>query len=112
SDRQVVIRMGDVMAVPERTMAELNRLDADVDGFTASLGSPTVVPLELAVNLSDRIDGNLGGPPGKSAPVPVGTVLHPAVTLGRLLGTDGEGRTSHRYVSTLYVATPALLAHF
>jgi putative ABC transport system permease protein len=112
SDRQVLIRTGDDQTVPERTPAELSRLQADVDGFAASLGSPAVVPLAVAVNLSDRIDGNLGGPfPGKSAPVPVGTVLHPAVTLGRQLGTDAQGRTTHRYVTGLYVATPALLSH-
>jgi putative ABC transport system permease protein len=68
SDRQVLIRTGDDQTVPERTPAELAGLRADVDGFAASLGSPAVVPLAVAVNLSDRIEGNLGGPfPGKSA---------------------------------------------
>jgi putative ABC transport system permease protein len=96
SDRQLLIRIGGpAPLVPERTPAELKRLQAQVDRLAGTLGHPSVIALDMAVDPAAHpepgSEGNEGG--------------RPAVELGQPLG---EGTSSS---FPLHVATPDLLEH-
>lgn len=94
SDRQVLIRVGDAdPLVPERTPAQLDRLEAQVERFAATLDGAAVVALDVAVNPADGEGRN-------------GEVLRPAVVVGRPVG-----ERTVRGLGVLYVATPELLDH-
>jgi putative ABC transport system permease protein len=92
SDRQLVIRIGDYgPSVPTRTPAQLNGLTAEVTRFAATLGDASVVPLDVAVNPSDRESAQ-------------GEVVSPYAVLARRIND-----TTNRFAGNLYVATPELL---
>lgn len=98
SDRQLMIRIGeipnwgDIAPVAERTPAEVDRLDGQVDQIAVGLGA-TVVPIDVA--LAPGFDGFEG---------------LPSVVLGEPVEMD-EG-TAHRVLTHLYVASAALLEHY
>ena len=97
SDRQLLIRIGGpAPLVPERTPAELARLQAQVDRLAATLDDPAVIALDMAVDPAAHPEPGSGGSEGG----------RPAVELGQPLG---EGTSSS---FPLYVATPDLLEHF
>jgi putative ABC transport system permease protein len=94
SDRQVLVRVGDAEPlVPERTRAQLDRMEAQVERFAATLDGAAVVALDVAVNPADREGRN-------------GVVVRPVVVVGRQV----DERTV-RGLGILYVATPELLGH-
>jgi putative ABC transport system permease protein len=94
SDRQLLIRIGGpAPLVPERTPAELARLQAQVDRLAATLDDPSVIALDMAVDPAADPEPGSGGSEGG----------RPAVELGQPLG---EGTSSS---FPLYVATPDLL---
>jgi putative ABC transport system permease protein len=77
--------------LPEPT--DLVNLQAGVDRLVAALNDPTVISIDVPV------DPDFPAPPGEEGRLPV--------ELGEPIGDGGW-----RDVSTLYVATPALLAHY
>jgi putative ABC transport system permease protein len=94
SDRQLLVRVGDAEPlIPQRTPADLGRLQAQVDRFAGTLEDAQVVALDAAVD--PRIEEGRNG-----------QVVRPAAVLGRHVG---EGTL--RDVGVLYVATPELLSH-
>jgi putative ABC transport system permease protein len=94
SDRQLLVQADQEDSGPPRLPepAALATLQAGVDRLAATLDNPSVIPLDVPV------DPDLPTEPGADARLPV--------ELGEPTG-DGW-----RFVSTLYVATPALLAHY
>jgi putative ABC transport system permease protein len=91
-DNQVLIRAADIGGpfIPEA--AELDRLRAGVDRTVASLDSPRVTSLDVAIDPASTPDPSFDG--------------RQAITLGER--ADGGWID----VSMLYVATPQLLAHY
>lgn len=102
SDRQLAIRLASYPAlrVPDRTPAQAEAIETAVGRFTATLGSPTVIPLDVAVDPKTLPEpGFEGGPSGRS-PVVLGI-------------RDGEDSLTLPRLSwgVLYVATPELLRY-
>jgi putative ABC transport system permease protein len=94
SNSQLVVRIGQPdPVIPERTPAQLAGLQAQVDSIATTLGTPTVIALDMAVVASYNDLGQEGGPTG-----------HPAVELG----IPRAGGLFASY--PLYVATPEVLA--
>lgn len=94
SDRQLLFRIGDYgPSVPERTAAELKGLEAQVDRYTATLGTASAVPLDVAVNPGDKETAG-------------GEVVRPYAVLARRVDEN-----TNRFAGFLYVATPELLRH-
>jgi putative ABC transport system permease protein len=94
SDRQVlVLASGDRAAPdPDRSQAELDRLDDRAATVAAALGGDTTtLPLDVAVN---------------PAPASAGTTKEP-VSVGRYRDAD-----TIQQVGTAYVATPEVLGHY
>jgi putative ABC transport system permease protein len=98
SDRQLLIRIdapGSVL--PDRTPAQLGAIETQLRRYTARLGSPTVIPLDLVGDPAEEPRaGADGGPIGRA---PVGLAV-PA------------GPRSFRGAGPSYVATPDLLRHY
>jgi putative ABC transport system permease protein len=94
SDRQLVVQAAQDQSGPPwlPEPADLETMQAGVDRLVASLDDPTVIPLDVPV------DPDLPVEPGVEGRLPV--------ELGEPTGDGWE------FVSTLYVATPALLAHY
>ena len=72
SDRQLLITVTDRSygrvgsLIPDRTPAQIGAIDTAVGQFAATLGGPTLVPLEAAVHADDEvIQDSEGGPPGR-----------------------------------------------
>ncbi len=109
SDRQLLITVtdrayGQVGAlVPDRTPAQIAAIDASVGRFAATLGDPTLVPLDAAVRADEAvIQDSDGGPPGR---VPaILTSLNPSGNPDQALPRDVS--------ANLYVATPELLSYY
>lgn len=81
---------GDVAPIPERTPAEVARLDTIVDEMAASLEEATVTPIDVAVDPSfEGIDG-----------------------LAAVVLTEEVEPGLNRILTLLYIATPELLAHY
>jgi putative ABC transport system permease protein len=96
SDRQLLIRIGGpAPLIPERTLSDLERLQARVDRLAATLDNPAVIALDMAVDPAAHPEPSAQGSEGG----------RPAVELGEPLG---EGTSSS---IPLYVATPDLLQH-
>jgi len=100
SDHQLMIRIGeipgggDVAPIDERTAAELEHL-GDVVAQIATTLDATAIEVEVEVASGfDEFEGL------------------PAVVVGTLVETDGEGTSYHRVLSNLYVASPALLEQY
>ena len=107
SDRQMLITVTDRSygnvgsPIPDRTPAEIAAIDASVGRFAATLGGPTLVPLDAAVGANDTgmVDPN-GGPSGRG----------PAV----LFQTSPSKFAPFPFdlSANLYVATPELLGYY
>jgi putative ABC transport system permease protein len=110
SDRQLLITVtnrayGNVGSlVPERTSAQIETIDASVGRFAATLGGPTLVPLDVAVDADEAamLDSS-GGAPGRM----------PAILTQLSTSGDPNNTGLPRDVSAnLYVATPELLRYY
>jgi putative ABC transport system permease protein len=82
--------------VPDRTAAELEKLEAEVAAITAVFTDATVIPLEVAFDPTMTPDPAFDG--------------RPVVTLAEY--TDLGGITGYRDLTLLYLATPALLEYY
>ena len=110
SDQQLLISVTDRSygrvgyLIPDRTPAQIAAIDAAVGRFAATLGGPTLVPLDAAVGADDAvIQDSEGGPPGR---VPAFLIqLNPS-------GDPNQDPLPHDVSANLYVATPELLRHY
>ena len=107
SDRQLLITVTDRAygrvgaLIPDRTPAQIATADAAVGQFAATLGGPTLVPLDAAVGADGPvIQDSDGGPPGRL----------PAT----LLQISPSEFTPFPFdvSANLYVATPELLRYY
>jgi putative ABC transport system permease protein len=93
--------MGPDGPLPDRTPAEMQALQAGVDSIAGAVGTHDVMPLEAAVNPGVSLVPGVGnGEGGKGT----------AALVRAQSMEDGGQRLS--FVTTLYVATPALLARY
>ena len=107
SDRQLLITVTDRAygrvgaLIPERTPAQIAAADAAVGQFAATLGGPTLVPLDAAVGADGPVilDSD-GGPSGRL----------PAFLL--LVPSDLNHPWPLDVSANLYVATPELLGYY
>ncbi len=90
------------VAVTPPTAADLQSLQTRVDSLGAELHARTVVPLGAAVDASSPAISAAGSLPGDTA------------MLGQITTVNHAGKTGFKItgVIPLYVATPALLAHY
>jgi putative ABC transport system permease protein len=107
ADNQLLIRTGTAVDsaseqdfggpfVPERTTAELERLEAQAARLAVLFDDPAVIPVEVAVDPTVSPDPAFDG--------------RPAVTLGE--HTVMGSRSGYRDVTLLYVASEELLGHY
>jgi putative ABC transport system permease protein len=106
AENQLLIRTGTAVStegesiggpfVPERTLAELANLQAQVDQLSAVFDDPIVIPLEVALDPTMEPDTTFGG--------------RPTVTLAEY--TDLGGIKGYRDLTLLYVATPEILEKY
>jgi putative ABC transport system permease protein len=97
STSQLLIRIGQPdSTILERTAAQTRQARSQLDAITAALGTPSVVPLQMAVTMSVIQSGGSGGASG-----------HPAAEVG-IPTTHGGEFASH----PAYVATAALLQRY
>ncbi len=110
SDRQLLIAVTDRAygrvgsLIPDRTPAQIAAADAAVGRFAATLGGPTLVPLDAAVRADEAVilDSD-GGPPGR---VPAFLIqLNPS-------GDPNQAPLPLDVSANLYVATPELLRYY
>jgi putative ABC transport system permease protein len=107
SDRQLLITVTDRAygnvgsLIPDRTPAQIAAIDAAVGRFAATLGGPTLVPLDAAVGADGPVmlDSD-GGPSGR---LPAFLVLFPS---------DPNHPWPIDVSANLYVATPELLRYY
>jgi putative ABC transport system permease protein len=110
SDRQLLIAVTDRAygrvgsLIPDRTPAQIAAADAAVGRFAATLGGPTLVPLDAAVRADEAVilDSD-GGPPGR---VPAFLIQ---------LNSSGDPNQAPLPLdvsANLYVATPQLLRYY
>ena len=92
SDRQLIFRIGDDrLLIPERTVDQLDRLQAAIDGFAATIDA-SVLALDVATDPAGPSTGST-------------EAARRAVVLGREIGSN-----SVRDLDVLYVATTAVIA--
>jgi putative ABC transport system permease protein len=82
--------------IPERTPAELEKLEAQVAQLTAVFDNPNVVPLEAVFNPAVEVDTTFGG--------------RPTITLAD--HTDLGGMSGWRDLTLVFVAVPEILERY
>jgi putative ABC transport system permease protein len=102
SDRQLMILVGPTgdLLIPDRTQAQTDAVEAEVHRFTDTLGTSTVIPLEVAVDPAAPPEPGFDGGPVGRRPVELGVA-------------DGMYviRIPDRSWGHSYLATPQLLRY-
>jgi len=106
SDRQLLIRVGpgNGELVPDLTPTQAAAADAAVHEFAASLGTPTVIGLDVAMDPRARPEPGFDGGPGGRMPVLTGVVVRDEQN--RITGIHSEGDGS-----LLYLGSPELVRY-
>jgi putative ABC transport system permease protein len=87
--------------LPDLTAAQLQTLQTTIDDIATSLGTHDVVPLVAAINPNGPEVPGFGGNQGG----------HETAALVKVTEEPG-GRTNVEFINQVYVATPAVLAHY
>jgi putative ABC transport system permease protein len=99
-------------AIPERTEAEVHALQPRVDALASSLHAQAVVPLSEAVDIASPtvVSGGTSAQGGVAANVEEQVTA----TMGKVTAVTHRGRRGTLITDELplYIATPALLAHY
>jgi hypothetical protein len=99
SDRQLMIRTGEpgTVAIPDRTPTQVAAVERAVREFAGTLGTPTVIGLDVAMDPAARSQPGIGGGQSGRTPVLTGIVVRDSqnrITGIHALGHGQGARTS------------------